>query len=150
MSDIRQARKALGMRILDGRGDASPTQRRPAFDNAGLPEPVIRLVKKVARHARRVTEEDIAAVRAAGCTEDQIFELVVCAAIGQATRQYEAALAAVEAATADSQASHPPAGCDVQRPLQDCSELMVKVAPPDDLDATNVTLLSLAVAGSGL
>jgi hypothetical protein len=99
MSDIRRARKALAARILDGRGKASPTQRRAAFDNAGLPEPMSRLVGKVARHAYKVTDDDIAAVRVVGFTEDQIFELVVCAAIGQATRQYEAALAAVEAAT---------------------------------------------------
>ena len=99
MSDIRQARRALVARILDGPGKASPIQRRAAFDNAGLPERVSRLVEKVVRHAYKVTDEDIAAVRAAGFTEDQIFELVVCAAIGQATRQYEAALAAVEAAT---------------------------------------------------
>jgi len=84
---------------LDGRGDTSPAQRRAAFDNAGLPEPVSRVVEKVARHAYKVTDSDIAAVRMAGLTEDQIFELVVCAAVGQATRQYEAALAAVETAT---------------------------------------------------
>src|SRR5262245_23938205 len=94
MSDIRQARKALVARILDGRGDVSPTWRRAAFDNAGLPEPVSRMVQKVANHAYKITDDDIAAVRMAGFTEDQIFELVVCAAIGQATRQYEAALAA--------------------------------------------------------
>jgi alkylhydroperoxidase family enzyme len=58
-----------------------------------------RLVEKVARHAFKVTDDDIAAVRMAGFSEDQIFELVVCAAIGQATRQYETALAALEAAT---------------------------------------------------
>src|SRR5262245_13486251 len=99
MSDIRQARKAFVARILDGRGDTSPAQRRAAFDNAGLPEPVSRVVEKVARHAYKVTDSDIAAARMAGLTEDQIFELVVCAAVGQATRQYEAALAAVETAT---------------------------------------------------
>src|SRR5262245_28438579 len=99
MSDIRRARKALVARVLDGLGDASPTERRAAFDNAGLPEPVSSVIEKVTRHAYKVTDDDIAAVRMAGFTEDQIFELVVCAAIGQATRQYEAALAAVEAAT---------------------------------------------------
>jgi len=36
---------------------------------------------------------------AAGFSEDQIFEVVVCAAIGQATRQRDAALAALAAAT---------------------------------------------------
>jgi hypothetical protein len=39
------------------------------------------------------------AVRAAGLSEDQIFEIALCAAIGQATRQYESALAALDAAT---------------------------------------------------
>ena len=57
------------------------------------------LVDKVARHAYRVTDEDIAAARASGLSEDQVFEIVVCAAIGQATRQYDTALAALEAAT---------------------------------------------------
>jgi len=99
MSDISQARQALVARILGGRGDASRAQRRAAFDNTGLREPLSGVVEKVARCAYRVTDDDIAAVRMAGFTEDQIFELVVCAAIGQATRQYEAALAAVEAIT---------------------------------------------------
>jgi hypothetical protein len=34
-----------------------------------------------------------------GLSEDQVFEIVVCSAIGQATRQYDGALAALEAAT---------------------------------------------------
>ena len=56
------------------------------------------LVNKVARHAYRVTDEDFAAVRASSLIEDQIFEVVVCAAIGEATRQYDIAFAALEAA----------------------------------------------------
>ena len=73
--------------------------RRAAFDNAGMTGPVSRLIDKVAKHAYNLTDDDIVAVRLAGFTEDQIFELVVCAAIGQAARQYEAALTAIEAAT---------------------------------------------------
>jgi hypothetical protein len=99
MSNIRQARKALVARILDGDGRASRAQRRAAFDNTGLAKPLSTLIDKVARHAYTVTDEDIAAVVATGLSEDQIFEIVVCAAIGQATRQYDAALAALEAAT---------------------------------------------------
>ena len=99
MSDIRRAQKALVTRILEGDGTASRAQRRSAFDNAGLAEPMQALIRKVARHACTVTDEDIAAVRASGLTEDQIFEMVVCAAVGQATRQYNAALAALDAAT---------------------------------------------------
>jgi len=99
MSDITQARKALVARILDGDGRASQAQRRAAFNNAGLSEPVSTLIDKVTKHAYKVTDEDIAAVRAAGLTEDQIFEIVVCAALGQATRQYDTAVAALDAAT---------------------------------------------------
>jgi hypothetical protein len=40
-------------------------------------------------------------VEASGLGEDQIFELVVCAAIGQATRQYQSALGALAGVTTD-------------------------------------------------
>jgi hypothetical protein len=98
MSDIPRARIALEKRILEGRGDASPADRRNAFRNSGFAEPVGRLVDKVARDAYRVSDEDIAAARESGLSENQIFEIVVCAAIGQATRQYDTAVAALEAA----------------------------------------------------
>jgi hypothetical protein len=99
MSDIRQARKALARRILEGAGKVSPSERRAAFQNSGLAKPLAALVDKVARHAYRVTDEDITAAKLSGLTEDQVFEIVVCAAIGQATRQYDTAFAALEAAT---------------------------------------------------
>jgi hypothetical protein len=50
MSDIRQARKALASRIREGDGKASPSERRSAFNNGGLAEPLGTLVDKVARH----------------------------------------------------------------------------------------------------
>jgi hypothetical protein len=99
MSDITQLHRALIARVLDGNGKASPELRRAAFDNAGLGEPMRTLIQKVADHAYRVTDEDVAAVRVAGLSEDQIFEIVVCAAIGQASRQYKNALAALASAT---------------------------------------------------
>jgi alkylhydroperoxidase family enzyme len=101
MSDITQLHRALVARVLDGDGQAPPELRRAAFDNAGLGEPMRTLIDKVAHHAYRVTDEDVAAVRAAGLSEDQIFEIVVCAAIGQASRQYNSALAAVAGATGE-------------------------------------------------
>ena len=102
MSDITQARRALLVRILEGDGKAPHAQRRAAFDNARLAEPLSTLIDKVARQAHKVTDEDIAAARASGMSEDQIFELVVCAAIGQATRQHDTALAALIEAMTDS------------------------------------------------
>jgi len=110
MSDITQARKALVARILDGDGRASSGQRRAAFDNAGLGEPPRTLIDKVAREAHAITDQDIASAKEAGLSEDQIFELAVCAAIGQATRQYDTAVAALEAAMEEGSghASHNP------------------------------------------
>jgi hypothetical protein len=85
-------REALVTRVLEGEGDASHEARRAAFDNnADLP-----LIEKVAKAAWTVTDEDVAAVKAT-LSEDAIFELVVCAALGQATRQLDAALAALDA-----------------------------------------------------
>jgi hypothetical protein len=99
MWDITQARKALVARILDGDGRASRAQRRAALDNAGLPETLTMLIDKVVKYAYKVTDQDIAAARSSGLSEDQIFELVVCAAVGQAARQYDAARAALVEAT---------------------------------------------------
>jgi hypothetical protein len=95
MSDITKARKALVARILEGGGRASHAQRRAAFDNAGLAEPLTTLIDKDAKRAYKVTDEDIATANASALSEDQIFELVVCAAVGQATGQCDAALAAL-------------------------------------------------------
>ena len=98
--------KALLARILEGDGRAPLAQRRAAFDN-GLSEPLSTLIDKVAKHAYKVTDEDIAAASRSGLTEDQIFEIVVCAAIGQATRQYDTAVAALEAATGEGKQNAP-------------------------------------------
>ena len=98
MSNIRQQRTALTVRILEGPGKASPSDRRAAFNNSGLTEPLRMLVNKVALDASGITDEDIAAARRSGLSEDQIFEIVVCAAVGQATRQYDQALAALQVA----------------------------------------------------
>ena len=99
MSDIVDSRRALLARVLEGEGTAPRDQRRAAFDNASLAEPMRTLVEKVANHAYKVTDEDVAAAKRAGLSEDQIFELVVSAAVGQATRLQDRAVAALDAAT---------------------------------------------------
>ncbi|MBI1281115.1 MAG: hypothetical protein GC179_23515 [Anaerolineaceae bacterium] len=91
--------KILVTRVLEGIGKATNPQRRAAFDNARLGEPLSMLINKVVQHAYTVTDADILTVKESGFSEDQIFELVVCAAIGLATRQYETALTALDAIT---------------------------------------------------
>ena len=102
MTDITRLHRGLVARVLDSAATAPGALRRAAFDNAGLDEPTRTLIEKVAHRPVAVTDEDVAAVRAAGLSEDQIFEIVVCAAIGQAGRQYSSALAAVAGATDDT------------------------------------------------
>ena len=96
----RQAQRALVVRILEGDGRASRERRLSAFKNEGTDEPLRALVNKVATEPARISDADVAAVKAAGIGEDEVFELVICAAVGAATRQYETALGALAAAAA--------------------------------------------------
>jgi hypothetical protein len=83
---------------VEGEGIASRAQRRAAFDGEALSGSAGVLVEKVRKRAREITEEDVAALRAASVGEDEVFEIVVCAAVGEATRQLESALAALRGA----------------------------------------------------
>jgi alkylhydroperoxidase family enzyme len=109
MTDIRQLHSALVARLLGDRGKAPRTLRKSAFDggaSGGLSEPLRTLVEKVAHRSDQVTDDDVAAARAAGLTEDQIFEVVVCAAVGEAHRQYTSALAVLADATGHKGPGH--------------------------------------------
>ncbi|HEY1697594.1 MAG TPA: hypothetical protein VGG39_35780 [Polyangiaceae bacterium] len=100
MADIEKARRELVGRLVGGGGRASRELRAAAFrdERQALPEPMRGLAEKVVTRASEVRDQDIGAVRAAGLTEDEIFELVVCLAVGETNREYEAALAALDAA----------------------------------------------------
>jgi hypothetical protein len=97
MTDIEASRQALLVRILEGAASADPAVRRAAFDGSAVAEPLRALVEKVCTRAYEVGDEDVARARASGMGEDEIFEVVVCAAVGRATRRHEAALAALRA-----------------------------------------------------
>ncbi|MBF6328120.1 hypothetical protein IU452_06265 [Nocardia transvalensis] len=99
----RAAFRALVDRVLSGGGKTSREQRAHAFDNAGLPPPLDTLIDKVATRPTQVTDADFAAAKASGFSEDQIFELVVCAAVGESARLYDAGLAALAEATAGTE-----------------------------------------------
>ena len=87
----RAIHQRLVNRILHGPGQAPAEQRVRAFENA---EPIV-LLEKVATRSVEVTDADFSD---AGLTDDQLFELAICAAVGAATRQYEAGLAALRGA----------------------------------------------------
>jgi len=92
--------RALQDRIVNGEGRTSPEQRAHAFSNVGLSGPLDGLLGKVATKPAQVTDADFAAARAAGFSEDELFELVICAAVGQSARLYDAGLAALADAVA--------------------------------------------------
>jgi hypothetical protein len=92
----RAAFSALVDRIVTGDGRAPADLRARAFRDDGLPPPLDELIDKV---SVTPTEADFVASKAAGYSEDQLFELVVCAAVGQSSRLYEAGLAALAEAT---------------------------------------------------
>ncbi|MGN6396171.1 MAG: hypothetical protein ACTHMI_11435 [Mucilaginibacter sp.] len=82
-------------RILKGDGYSTAGLRQAAFNNSDLPEPLHALIAKVANAAFKVTDGEVDAVKQSGVSEDEIFELIVCAAVGAASRQYENGLAAL-------------------------------------------------------
>lgn len=100
----RTIHRALVERILNGPGRAPAEQRANAFENAGLSGALQTLAEKVATRSAQLTDADFAAAREAGATDDQLFELVICAAVGESTRQYEAGLAALAEASRDAEA----------------------------------------------
>jgi hypothetical protein len=102
----RAAHRALVDRVLNGEGRASAEQRARAFEGEGLSPPLDALIAKVADRPAQVTEQDLAAAKASGCTEDELFELVICAAVGRSARLYEAGLAALAEATLRGRPDH--------------------------------------------
>ena len=90
-TEKRAMHKVLVTRLLEGDGRASQAQCRAAFDNAGLDEPLSTLIDKVAMQAYKVTDEDIAAVKASGVSHEQIKDaLAVCFAFNTTDRLADA------------------------------------------------------------
>lgn len=100
----RVAYRALVDRVLNGAGKASKEQRALAFGDESAGPALRTLIGKVATSPAQVTDADFAAAKAAGYSEDQLFELVVCAAVGQSARLYDAGLAALAEAAGQREA----------------------------------------------
>jgi len=105
MADHSALFAAVRRAILDGNGKSSGEARSRAYDGEGAAGAVATYLGKVKEQAARISDEDVAAAKAAGLDDDQIFELSVAAAVGQASRQYDAAVAALDAAIAKGAAS---------------------------------------------
>ena len=84
-------------RVLDGAGVAAPSQRRVAFEQKGAPPDLQALIDKVEAHAYRVTDDDLRRLQAK-YSDDELFEIIVSAAIGASERRLLAGLEALDEA----------------------------------------------------
>jgi alkylhydroperoxidase family enzyme len=83
--------RQLEAAVLASPGTLDPAVRRACADGAP-PAALAAYVDKVRVAAYKVTDDDVAALRAAGYSEDQIFEATVSAALGANLSRLELAL----------------------------------------------------------
>lgn len=82
-------------RVLDGTGESDPAIRRAAADGSGVPADVQPLVDKIHHHAYKVTDDDVARLRAT-YGDDRMFEIIVSAALGASRKRLLAGLEALD------------------------------------------------------
>jgi hypothetical protein len=81
--------------VLDGPAHSDASLRNAAARNEGLPPDLQALVAKVHAHAYRVTDEDVASAQKV-YGDDQLFEIIVSAAMGASKQRLDAGLRALE------------------------------------------------------
>lgn len=83
-------------RLLEGEGTLPSAIRRAAAGlGEGLPPEARKLVEKISRHAYKVVPEDFEQLKQSGWSEDQLFELVLCASLGAGLARLAAAERAI-------------------------------------------------------
>jgi hypothetical protein len=81
--------------VLHSPGTLEPAIRQAIAAERDVPTALRAYVSKVHRHAYKVIDEDVAELRAAGYSEDQIFEATLAAALGAGRVRLHAGLAAL-------------------------------------------------------
>lgn len=81
---------------LAGPGTLDAKIRQAVATGQEVPEALARYVQKVAKHAYKVTDEDVQALLEAGYSQDQIFEATASTALGAGLARLEAALAVLQ------------------------------------------------------
>jgi alkylhydroperoxidase family enzyme len=87
---------ALERATLESPAGLDRATRRAAAFGGELPEPLAGYVDTVRRHAYKVVDADVERLRAAGLSEDEIFEATAAAAVGAGLVRLRAGLAALE------------------------------------------------------
>jgi hypothetical protein len=91
------ARQALEDAVLRGAGRTDPGLRQRLAERRDVPAGLQALVEKIERHAYKVTDEDLDAPKST-YADDELFEIVVAAALGSAQVRLRAGLRALEEA----------------------------------------------------
>ena len=91
--------EALVARVLRGPARTTPEQRADAAGAGGGSGVLAPYLEKVRKHAYKITDEDVAALKRAGIDEETIFELTIAASVGVAKRRLEVAMKAIEEAS---------------------------------------------------
>jgi hypothetical protein len=86
---------SLGAAVFEGDGVVDRSLRRAAGSGLDVPEPWTAYVANVRDASYRVTDEDVVALKAAGCSEEEIFEMTVAAATGAAMHRFQAGVRAL-------------------------------------------------------
>ncbi|MFL5466984.1 MAG: hypothetical protein ACJ79N_07950 [Gemmatimonadaceae bacterium] len=83
--------------VLEGPGESDPEVRKAAAEGVGSSAELQPLVDKIHRHAYKVTDADVARVQATH-GDDQMFEIIVSAALGASRKRLLAGLKALNEA----------------------------------------------------
>ena len=84
-------------RVVHGAGESDVAIRSAAAEGKGVPDNLQALVEKIHRHAYKVTDDDMMRAQAK-YGDDQMFEIVVSAALGASRQRLLAGFDALEKA----------------------------------------------------
>jgi len=93
-------RQKLESSVLTGKGESAPDLRQKVAANSGVPGDLAAFVDKIHKHAYKVTDEEVAALRQK-YSDDYLFEVIAAAAFGAARMRLDAALKALAGSEAE-------------------------------------------------
>lgn len=85
----------LWLAVTRGPGVLAPGFRETLAVHGTVPPELTAYIDMVRNEAYRITDADVEALRAAGCSDEEIFELTVATAVGAGLKRFDAGLAAL-------------------------------------------------------
>jgi hypothetical protein len=93
MEDIYYTyRRRVEDAVLSPPGDTAVDLRQAILEGGTLPNSISHFVDKVREHAAQIDDNDVSELKRQGLSDDAIFEIAACAAIGAARGWFESML----------------------------------------------------------